>query len=633
MADKILEMQFDPNTIKHLGINTYSKLPPVLAELVSNCYDADAEKVIVHIYDNDPENKKIIIEDFGHGMTFDEINNKYLVIGRDRREEEGQMTQNGKRYAIGKKGIGKLSFFGIAKKATIKSFKDGIENEFELTWNGILEAGKRKEKYRPSIISYNKVIDDKDKKGTTITLSNFERKSPFPDAQHIAYNLSRNFQVFGDDFNVSILKNDTDQYTVKNEDRYKYIIPEFEWELPFNEEEKRNIESSSPRIKEILLKYEYADKISGKIIAATETVENDLRGVALFSRKKLVNDPEFYDNDATSFGYSYITGWLNIDFIDEFKDDLISTNRRSLNWEHEITDKLKVYLTCLVSHLHNERKKKVYNKKIKDLSDKTGVDLPEWIGKLPKHEAPLARKLIDNIINADGLTTEKATELTLYVYDFYKFESFKEIAHDLSLDGNLDSLLEIFKEWKFIEAREFYKLSNVRIEAIKSLEKHIEKNSLEVPVLHDFFAKFSWLLDPRIMNFDDEVTFSKLLKERFPEDDMPEEERRMDFLCQKFGDSFFIIELKRPKTVINNKIIQQAVRYISFMENEMKGKYGKNVHCYILGHKITTEPTANSIYDSLNKDGKVFIKPYTELLQEAINYHQEFIEKYDEISK
>ena len=37
----ILEMRFDPNVITHLGIQMYSTLPPVIAELVSNSYDAD----------------------------------------------------------------------------------------------------------------------------------------------------------------------------------------------------------------------------------------------------------------------------------------------------------------------------------------------------------------------------------------------------------------------------------------------------------------------------------------------------------------------------------------------------------------------------------------------------------------
>ncbi|HDC4371601.1 TPA: hypothetical protein O8L32_004737 [Enterobacter cloacae] len=39
-------MTFDPKTIEHLGVKMYSTLPPALAELISNAYDADSENVI-----------------------------------------------------------------------------------------------------------------------------------------------------------------------------------------------------------------------------------------------------------------------------------------------------------------------------------------------------------------------------------------------------------------------------------------------------------------------------------------------------------------------------------------------------------------------------------------------------------
>lgn len=51
-SSHILEMRFDPNVITHLGIQMYSTLPPVISELVSNAYDADATRVVVRLNDN-----------------------------------------------------------------------------------------------------------------------------------------------------------------------------------------------------------------------------------------------------------------------------------------------------------------------------------------------------------------------------------------------------------------------------------------------------------------------------------------------------------------------------------------------------------------------------------------------------
>ncbi len=40
--DNKLRLQFDIHTIEHLGVQMYKTLPPVLSELISNSYDADA---------------------------------------------------------------------------------------------------------------------------------------------------------------------------------------------------------------------------------------------------------------------------------------------------------------------------------------------------------------------------------------------------------------------------------------------------------------------------------------------------------------------------------------------------------------------------------------------------------------
>lgn len=80
-----LVMTFEANTIQHLGIKMYSTMPPALAELIANAYDACATLVYVKLYDG--EDKKVIVEDNGTGMSFNQVNDYFLRIGRNRREE------------------------------------------------------------------------------------------------------------------------------------------------------------------------------------------------------------------------------------------------------------------------------------------------------------------------------------------------------------------------------------------------------------------------------------------------------------------------------------------------------------------------------------------------------------------
>ena len=111
-----LEMTFDPLVIDDLGAKLYSTLPPILSELIANGYDAGATKVYIDLSTNkETGDKEIIILDNGEGMTFNEINDKYLRIGRKKREEQEVF----KRKPIGKKGLGKLAFFGVSDRAEI----------------------------------------------------------------------------------------------------------------------------------------------------------------------------------------------------------------------------------------------------------------------------------------------------------------------------------------------------------------------------------------------------------------------------------------------------------------------------------------------------------------------------------
>jgi len=110
-----LEMQFDPQTIEHLGVQMYSTLPPVIAELISNSYDADAKEVKIELFDEG--DKLIRISDNGHGMTFNNLNEKFLRIGRNRRKDDGgQFSESGNRLVIGKRGLVNFHFLVLLVK-------------------------------------------------------------------------------------------------------------------------------------------------------------------------------------------------------------------------------------------------------------------------------------------------------------------------------------------------------------------------------------------------------------------------------------------------------------------------------------------------------------------------------------
>ncbi|MCS1408509.1 MAG: DNA mismatch repair protein MutL [Verrucomicrobia subdivision 3 bacterium] len=613
---KTVKMSFDPNTIEHLGVQMYSTLPPVIAELVANAYDADASSVKISL--EDKGKKRIIIEDNGHGMSFEDLEAKFLKIGRNRREKNNnQYSESGERKVIGKKGIGKLSFFGIAGHVEIATCRDSKENIFEMDWGGIKQSDKE---YHAPVTKHDASCT-KEQSGTKVTLTDIRRKTPF-EPDKLAVGLARKFSVFNEaGFKAEIIHNQEQFIKVTDKMKYEGIDSEYPCDFPYSEVDPQ---------------YEYAGQITGKIISAKTPVVSSMKGIALFSRGKLVNDHEFYGEKASSHGYAYLTGWLDVDFIDEWKQDVIGTNRQSLNWENEKTTELRNYLQKVVKKIYLERRKKTEEKKKADIKKKKGTDIDQWLEGLPKCERALADKIVKQIITSEGIDTEKAGELVSYVQDAFQFKAFKDFAKEIAETEVIEStkFVELLKEWQLVEAKELYRLSIGRISTIKELSKHIEENSKEVPTMHQFFKEFPWLLDPRIIEFKHEFSFSKFLKEKFPDKKLEEADRRIDFVCTSVSNSLFIIELKRPGHKITTKDLDQAARYRSFLQNYIGNtpESAGQIDAYVVGGKYAIDHFTKSEIDYRKKSG-IFVKTYSELLRNAKTYHQEFIDKYKELQK
>ncbi len=611
-----LEMKVDMNVIQHLGISMYATLPPVIAELVSNAWDADATEVYINLYDSEPDNKKIVVKDNGIGMSIEEIQNAFLVIGRNRRKK-GDITTKG-RKVIGRKGIGKLSMFGIADEIVVTSIKNingrNLKNKFRLNLNEIKNSGTV---YHPPHEIINYITDESP--GTTIEILKIRRKSPF-DAWKIAINLARRFLIFDEKFRVFVKHNEENPIEIKQNMQFEGIDIEFTWPFP-----DQNLKTD----------YINADKVIGKVYTAKKPVPEDMKGIYLMARGKLVHRNDFYGIRSSDYAHAYLTGWLQVDFIDEDpEEDNIATNRLELTWEKEELQKLRKYLQNIISYVTTEWRKKRKDLKEQKVKKKTGINIPQWIDSLDAVSKPIARKLINSILTSATIEDERAGEMIHFIYDMFEFDTFKKMAAEIIEDDSIpeEKILELMKKWELVEAREMYKLSQVRVDTIRNFEKLIREDAKEVPHMHNFFKRFPWLLDPRIMEFRDEVRYSTILKENFSENNNEEKDRRIDFLCVEFGGIFFIIELKRPAHVLKYKDIEQAKDYRSFIEQRIGTEQSKKVIAYIVVGKIPSiDRKVLDEIDTQKKAQKIFIRTYDELLQNAINYHSELIEKYKKL--
>lgn len=401
MTKEELKLRFDPHTIEHLGIKMYSQLPYALAELVANAYDAGAENVIIRLYDENPENKRIIVSDDGEGMSFDEIRDNFLVIGRRRRDEDESRDNLKGRKITGKKGIGKLALFGIGKiiNITTTKAKEDTCTKFSLDWDSIINETSGT--YLPN---YN-IISKKDVSlsGTIIELTKLLRISDF-DLKSIAISLSKLFNCFDVNFRVVIIKNDHETLELTRELKYENIDKEFEWDL-------------SELCKIVDGDYCYKNMLRGKIISSKKPMKPDLRGITLYVNGRLANVPSFFGVSEAGHTFSYLTGWIDADYLDEFDKDIISTDRQSLSWDFEEARELQEYLQKIIRFLVRDWSAKRKEAKNDLNTEKTGINISNWYATVPDDVRPKLTKIINKIADKPEIDEEDFSSVVHEVYD------------------------------------------------------------------------------------------------------------------------------------------------------------------------------------------------------------------------
>jgi len=134
-----LKWRFDISTFKLLGRELITDRITAIAELVKNCYDANAENVLIRFINVESQSKDstIIIKDDGIGMSYDDIKNKWMVIGTNSKRDQTVSPPPHKRVYIGEKGIGRFAVEKLGSQLKIRTKKeaDNFWNFLEIDWN------------------------------------------------------------------------------------------------------------------------------------------------------------------------------------------------------------------------------------------------------------------------------------------------------------------------------------------------------------------------------------------------------------------------------------------------------------------------------------------------------------------
>lgn len=127
----ILKWRFDISTFRLIGRELITDRITALFELVKNCYDANATEVKV-VFENvgsskrDNDTGRITIADNGFGMSFDDIRDKWMVIGTSNKRKNPISPEPFSRRCVGEKGIGRFAVDKLGDKVNIVTKRSGF---------------------------------------------------------------------------------------------------------------------------------------------------------------------------------------------------------------------------------------------------------------------------------------------------------------------------------------------------------------------------------------------------------------------------------------------------------------------------------------------------------------------------
>jgi signal transduction histidine kinase len=134
-----LKWRFDVSTFRLIGRELITDRITALFELVKNCYDANSTRVDI-IFENVSSinsDSKIIIKDDGYGMDFEDIRDRWMVIGTSNKRDKPYSPEPFHRRCVGEKGIGRFAVDKLGNKVNIITTTKMSNQKInvEINWN------------------------------------------------------------------------------------------------------------------------------------------------------------------------------------------------------------------------------------------------------------------------------------------------------------------------------------------------------------------------------------------------------------------------------------------------------------------------------------------------------------------
>ena len=638
------QMTLSLNVLRHLGFGLYSNIAAVLSEVVANSWDADAKHVRIAI---DANNGKVVIEDDGHGMTIEDANQKYLVVGFERRKTEGQ-TPTLNRPVMGRKGIGKLSLFSIARTVEVHSVRNGEKHGFIMDSEDIEEKIRdgREAQYHPRAIEPAAVDLDR---GTRIILTNMKRQLQWT-GRPLRRRLARRFSIIGSQNQFEI---ELEGQPIAIEDREYQDKVQYIWTFGDKGVESRdaakNLEHSEQRSGDIEGHPDLSiDGWIGTASNAGQLRDSDtnesINKIVVMVRGKLAQEDILEEFGEGGLYTKYIFGEVHANFLDvDDQEDIATTSRQRLIEEDPRYQALRAKLLLELKHIQS-----IWTALRNEQGRDKALAFPqikEWFGQLDPDQRNAAGRLFGRINQLP--IDDPNHKRQLFMSGILAFESLKLRNLLYRLDEvsteNLEVLSEVFIQLDDLEASAYYQIARDRLQVIRKLTGLVDENAKE-RALQEHLYKHLWLLDASWERATHTERMEQLISNALEGvyNTLTEEQKRsrIDIYYSTTGNRHVIIELKRADRVLSSPdLYDQISKYYGAAEKVLADTNRSNepleVVC-VVGRRLRDwddSPTGESRSRDSFKALNARIVNYDELINNALEAYQDYVDRGQEAGR
>ena len=649
-------MRISRLTVDKLGIQMYDRVSAVLAELIANAYDADAENVSVTLpfgqylarrQEGGVEDQgfEIAIEDNGCGMTSQEVNDYYLNVGYNRRvsRKEGNVTPKHGRRVMGRKGIGKLAPFGICHEVEVVSaggewtdrgypvsnlvlILDDILDE-------VLDDDGNVRPYHPQPGQQDGTFAEVT--GTKLILRRFDRRR-VPTGEELDRQLAARFGLSRPDWKVSISDSLGENPTIELGTLEVDVI------------EQTRIDVGNRPVK--VSDDEYRT-VSGWVAYAKDPYKDEvMAGVRIYARGKIVAQTRDFDIKTGFTGEfkmrSYLTGAIYADWLDE-DEDLIRTDRQDIIWNSDVGNALREWGRELLKDLARNADTSVQQRLWDLFLEKSR--LQERLDNSPLKDATVrdsvlraARALVtradrDSIAAEDGEYRQRVIDLA---YAVGPYRTLLDTLDEITvLDfTSTDTVLDLFARASIVEIYALGQVAQKRVKSVEQLRRLISDPKTVESQLQELVEGAQWILYPDWTPLSQNeplartrANFESWYRIKYGKEivtsTMGYPRKEPDFVMLNHEGRIEVVEIKRPGHKLTNAEFDTAMDYLDAVRDFI----GDTQEVRELFHDANLTIVCDDLNlnasraESINTSPNVNHKTWHDILQATARSHEDFL--------